>query len=188
MNKKNRDDGFFLVCLLVFFIGLIVDLATKAAAEFLIPEHSLISFIPGFMNWTLEYNDGVAFGSLSDNPVLMNVITWLTLPLVIAMIVVVFFLPKQFNVHRFFIALVASGAIGNFLDRVFIAKGVRDFMDISSIHFGICNVADYFITIGGVLLILSILFVGDDAIFPLIGKSKKTEKQATEEQENNKNS
>lgn len=175
MNKENRDNQFFLVCLLVFFGCIIIDLITKGLAEFFIKEGQSIPFIPWLMNLTLHYNSGMAFSFLSDNPVLMDIITWLTVPVMIFMLAVAFVLPKHFNPHRFFLCMVAGGAFGNFCDRVLIADGVRDFMDISSIHLGVCNFADYFIVIGGVALLFCILFVGDEALIPLIGKTKKEE-------------
>ena len=179
-NNQNKDNRFFLFCLLAFFICIMIDLVTKGLAEYYIKEGQSIEFIPWFMNLTLHYNSGMAFSFLSDNPLVMDIITWLTVPLMLAILIVAFRLPKQYNPHRFFLCVVAGGAFGNFCDRILIADGVRDFMDISSIGFGVCNFADYFITIGGVILLLCILFVGDDALIPLIGKSKKDETQKTE--------
>ncbi len=180
--KPARDNRWFLWCLLVFFIGIAIDLITKALAEIFIAENEVIEFIPWFMNLTLHYNKGMAFSMLADNPVLMKIITWATLPFIIGLLVVAFILPKSYNPHRLFVALVASGAVGNFVDRVLIEEGVRDFMDISSIGFGVCNFADYFIVLGGVALLFCILFVGDDALLPLIGKSKtKDEEEKTEQ-------
>ena len=51
------------------------------------------------------------------------------------------------------------------------AKGVRDMVDVSGIkfgsfNFGICNFADFFITAGAILLILSFLFFDSEALFP----------------------
>lgn len=175
-GNLRRDNRFFVVGLLVFFAGLFIDLLTKALAEiyFGVFGHAVVEVIPGLLNLTLIYNTGAAFGSFSDNPVLMNVITWLTPVVVILFLVFAWRLPKIFNPHRFFLCLAASGAFGNFLDRVFVADGVRDFMDISSIGFGVCNFADYFSTIGLILLVLCILFVGDEALFPIIGRKRRT--------------
>lgn len=183
-NKESVDNKFFLVCLLAFFICVVIDLVTKGLAEFFIEEHEVIKFIPWFMNLTLEYNSGMAFSWLSDNPLAMDIITWLTVPVMIALLVGAYWLPKQYNPHRFLLCVVAGGAFGNFVDRILIAEGVRDFMDISSIGFGVCNFADYFITIGGVCLLFCLLFVGEDAVLPLIGKKKNSvEEQATDKTE-----
>ncbi|MFR2944926.1 MAG: signal peptidase II, partial [Lachnospiraceae bacterium] len=51
------------------------------------------------------------------------------------------------------------------------AKGVRDMVDVSGIkfgsfNFGICNFADFFITAGAILLVLSFLFFDSEALFP----------------------
>ena len=167
----RRDNRFFVVGLLVLFIGIFIDLLTKAIAEYYfgVLGRDTVVLIPGFLELDLTYNTGAAFGSFSDNPVLMDVITWLTPCIVLIFLLVAWRLPKIFNPHRFFLCLAASGACGNFFDRVFVSEGVRDFMDISGLGFGVCNFADYFSTLGLVLLIFCILFVGDEALFPLIG-------------------
>ena len=186
-GKLRRDNEFFLIGLLVFFVGIVIDLFTKAMAEiyFGVLGHTPVEVIPGLLDLTLIYNTGAAFGSFSDNRVLMGIITWLTPVIVIAFLVFAWRLPKIFNPHRFFLCLSASGALGNFIDRVFVADGVRDFMDISSIGFGVCNFADYFSTIGLILLIFCILFVGDESLFPLIGR-KKTKKALPSDEDEKK--
>ena len=168
---KQRDNVFFLICLLAFFVCLALDLITKSLAEMFIQRGEVIPFIPWFMNLTLSYNTGMAFSMFADNPLVMDIITWSSLPVIVGMLVVVFLLPKRFNPHRLIVSIIAAGALGNFFDRILL-EGVRDFMDISSIGFGVCNFADYCITIGGVCLMFCLLFVGEDAIFPMIGVQK----------------
>ncbi len=185
----RRDNRFFLICLIVFFAGIFIDLVTKAWAEiyFRVLGNDFFELIPGFMELELTYNTGMAFGMFSDNPVFMEIVTWATLVIVVLFLVIAWRLPKVFNLHRFCLCLAASGAFGNFLDRVFVAEGVRDFMDISSIGFGVCNFADYFSTVGLVLLVFCILFVGEESLFPLIGRKKRSEakrkSEDTEERE-----
>jgi signal peptidase II len=58
------------------------------------------------------------------------------------------------------VQLVGAGAIGNLIDRVRWNGGVVDFIgpfDIGSMQFPIFNIADMAITIGAVLLALSLL-------------------------------
>ena len=47
-----------------------------------------------------------------------------------------------------------------------IRDGVRDMVDISSIGFGVCNFADFFITGGAVALVLACLFFDTYAYSP----------------------
>ena len=60
------------------------------------------------------------------------------------------------------LALIASGAIGNFIDRLAL-KEVRDFLFVH--FFANFNVADIAITVGGIMLVFYFLFLDKDAIF-----------------------
>ena len=66
---------------------------------------------------------------------------------------------KNDNIQRFFLTLVAGGAMGNFYDRI-VYKAVPDFIDLhfQGFHWFVFNVADIFITIGVLCLILVELF------------------------------
>jgi signal peptidase II len=61
------------------------------------------------------------------------------------------------------LALVASGALGNLLDRVRSPRGVVDFIDvgIGDLRFWTFNLADVGITCGAVLLVLALQRAGD---------------------------
>ncbi len=71
---------------------------------------------------------------------------------------------------NFSLALVIAGALGNFIDRIFL-EYVRDMIHVI-IDFGrgeifpyIFNVADMALVVGAIMLILDILFIDDDALF-----------------------
>ena len=68
------------------------------------------------------------------------------------------------NIQRYFLILIAGGAIGNFYDRI-TYKAVPDFIDLhfEGSHWFVFNVADIFITIGVVSLILFEIFYMKDA-------------------------
>ena len=55
------------------------------------------------------------------------------------------------------LVLIAAGALGNAIDRV-MHGFVVDMFDFRIIHFPVFNVADIFITVGGVLFVLYVLF------------------------------
>lgn len=59
------------------------------------------------------------------------------------------------------LSFILGGAIGNFIDRFFHGF-VTDFFDFRLINFAIFNIADVFITIGGILFCICILFSKDD--------------------------
>ena len=63
------------------------------------------------------------------------------------------------NVRKYFISMILGGSLGNFFDRVYYFA-VPDFVDlhIGNFHWFIFNIADIFITIGIVCLILVEIF------------------------------
>ena len=60
--------------------------------------------------------------------------------------------------------LLAAGGIGNFIDRLILGY-VRDFLYFKAINFPVFNVADSYVTIGIIMLIILILFVYDEKDF-----------------------
>ena len=68
---------------------------------------------------------------------------------------------KRFYYLDIILIFFSAGAIGNFIDRVSL-NYVVDFLYFKLIDFPIFNVADIFVVLGGVLLILSAILVKND--------------------------
>ena len=87
---------------------------------------------------------------------------------------------------------IVAGGVGNLIDRVHYKVwtdtlyGVRDMVDLSRFGFAVCNFADFFISAGAVMLVLSLLFFDRDAIFP-VGKYKALAKESEEKQKEKEN-
>ena len=60
--------------------------------------------------------------------------------------------------------LLAAGGLGNFIDRLFLGY-VRDFLYFKLIDFPVFNVADSYVTIGLIILIILIMFVYNEKDF-----------------------
>ncbi len=189
-NKIRPLQGSHLWGVLFFAVLLLIDLVTKVAAEeyFTRPTApNKIEIIPGWLNLCLAYNKGIAYGIGSASP------TWLKMTIVavtgVMMLVLAFVyfkLDKTRGWARFAIVLIVAGGVGNLIDRVYFRVwdaeafyGVRDMVDLSRFGFAICNFADFFITIGAVVLILALLFFDRDALFP-VGRYKLQAKQIAE--------
>jgi len=113
--------------------------------------------IKGFFTIVNRRNPGVAFSlfqSLKFAPVVFSVVA----------IAAVVFIARIISTHRNLpykiligLGLIAGGAVGNTIDRIFPPHKVLDFLDFfyGSYHWPAFNIADSSICIGAALLILS---------------------------------
>ena len=138
-------------------IILVLDQATKAAVRELLPLHSSVTIIPGFLDLTHVRNTGAAFGFLNaaDIPFKPAVMTAIALAALIAIAIYTSRTTAHEPLSKLGLALILGGAIGNLVDRVAVGY-VIDFVDVywRGWHFWAFNVADSAITVGASLLIL----------------------------------
>ena len=116
-------------------------------------------FIPGFIEWKYVENTGAAFGSLSDNTVLLSVFT-----LIVIFVCFIGLLTAKTKDKLFYIcgALIVSGGLGNLIDRVFRGEEmlngyVIDYINLLFMDFAVFNFADCLICVGCVLMIIYVL-------------------------------
>ena len=156
MNKAKLKNFYlnFIILITIFLIDRISKFYIMKLAE---AENSVDIYVTSYLNLFLIWNKGIAFGLLAmEQNIIYNSIT-----LIIALIIIfiMFMMWKNYNIQRFFLALVAGGALGNFYDRI-VYMAVPDFIDLHfhGFHWFIFNVADIFITIGILCLILTEIF------------------------------
>lgn len=111
---------------------------------------SIWAMWPGVFELRLVYNKGIAFGMMQGGGVFLT-------PIAIAITAAAAWYswkhPREPRITHVTMALLASGAIGNLIDRVWLGK-VTDMFWIRIINFPVFNVADVCITAAGVLLAL----------------------------------
>ena len=153
MTSKDTKKNFIINLLIVLGIFLI-DRLSKIYIIFL---HSKFFgseiYSSKFLNISLIWNDGIAFGLFSfDNKILYNI---LTIIILIIILVLIFMIINNQDVKKYSLLMILGGALGNFFDRLFY-KAVPDFLDfhIGSYHWFIFNIADIFITIGVFFMII----------------------------------
>lgn len=174
---------------LVVCVALLADQITKLIAFYFLPNKGdTLWLIDGWLGFSHVENDAIAFGIGSGNRTFMIVITVLTAILMIGIPVLAFTAFKKNTPARICLAVIEGGAIGNFVDRLFVknAEGiavVRDFVNLERFGFANCNVADFCITFGAVALILVILFIGPQAAFPLKKEWREAAKREEKSQE-----
>ena len=118
-----------------------------------------------YLNISLVWNEGIAFGLLSFNQ--SNIYNLLSLLIAIIIIFILFMIIRTDNIKRYPLLMIFAGAIGNLYDRI-VYKAVPDFIDfhVGEFHWFIFNVADIFISLGVFFMIL----------LELIDNNKKNEK------------
>jgi signal peptidase II len=129
--------------------------------------NSTITVIPGVFDLTYIINRGAAWGILAEKQVLLTVFT------VIVLAALVFYVVKKHRgigkLELVSIAMIVGGGIGNLIGRVFDGY-VVDFINIRCISFlNIFNIADIGITVGCILLVISVLFFGKKENRPAAG-------------------
>ena len=111
-------------------------------------------FLTSFLNLYLVWNTGIAFGLFSfSNDFTYNLFTALIIFINLIIIYLVI-ITKDFR--KYFFLLILGGSFGNLFDRFYYGS-VPDFIDfhIGNFHWFIFNIADIFITMGVICLILA---------------------------------
>lgn len=137
---------------------VVLDIATKQWALRALDGNDGISLFGGAVPLTLAFNTGAAF-SLSVGAASRWV--FLVLSLIALVVLGMLYRNTQPNdrLRLLALSLVASGAIGNLIDRVRWDQGVVDFIgpiNLGFMHWPIFNLADTAITIGAALLMISL--------------------------------
>ena len=152
MIKKILSKSFIISSLLVFSIFLL-DRLSKIYVIFL--DNKFFGseiFSSKFLNISLIWNEGVAFGLLSfEKQSLYNI---LTLIIFIIILIIFFMIIKSSGLKKYALLMILGGALGNVYDRIFY-NAVPDFIDfhIGNFHWFIFNVSDIFITLGVISMI-----------------------------------
>ena len=153
MIIKNLTKNFYINLFIIFLI-FIIDRITKIYVIGVNSKNSYEDLCSSkFLNINLIWNEGIAFGlfSFSQN----NLYNLLTLIISIIIIVILKMIINSYGIKKYGLMMIFGGALGNLFDRIFY-KAVPDFIDfhIGEFHWFVFNVADIFITIGVIIMIL----------------------------------
>ena len=146
LKKENIFYLFFI--LIIFFFDRI------SKREIINNFNESIYFVNDYINFNLIWNIGIGFGLLSsDSSLFYNIVTIL-IGLVIIFLFYIFVLST--NVDKLIYSIIIGGALGNFYDRL-TYKAVPDFIDLhyNNFHWFVFNVADIFITLGIIAMLMS---------------------------------
>ena len=145
----------FLVNTLFVLILFCVDRFSKIYVIELAEKTDITEvYLTSFLNSYLVWNTGIAFGLFSlSNELTYNLFTAL---IVLINIIIIYLATITKDFRKYFFLLILGGSFGNLFDRLYY-ESVPDFIDfhIGNFHWFIFNIADIFITVGVICLILA---------------------------------
>ena len=158
---------------LAMAILIVFDQITKYLAIVFLKGIDAFPVIRNVFEFVYVENRGAAFGMMQNSTILFLVIGIVVL-LVIAFFYIKMPKTKKFNVLRAILIVIASGAVGNMIDRI-ARHYVVDFIYFKPIDFPVFNVADIYVSLGAIALVIYVLFFLKDDDISLKKKGKKTE-------------
>ena len=149
MNKLiKRKRSFWLVAI----FGIVIDQITKyVVVQQFVTVGNTFPLWQDVFHFTYVINTGAAFSFFRGQ---VEILRWISLIVSLLLIVFVWFTPRLTLLEQLGYGFILSGAIGNGIDR-FLFGYVVDFLDFRLINFPIFNLADVFINIGVLLLLIT---------------------------------
>ncbi len=168
-RKRFLQASLAAVCI----IGLLVfaDQLTKYLAVSYLKGKTSIPLIQNVLELKYLENRGIAFGLFQGK---ISVFLLLCLLFFAAALYCFIKIPKRsyYFPVLFILFLMTAGGLGNFIDRIY--RGfVVDFIYLSLIDFPIFNLADIYVVLGGILLILFVCLKYKEDDFSWLSFRKK---------------
>ena len=152
INEKNTKLLIYIALVLLVFV---LDRVSKTIILNILENTGKVDiYINSFLNLYLVWNKGIGFGLFSfDKSSIYNGITLLILTI---NLIILYLIYKEKAPKTYYLAIILGGSCGNLFDRYYYSA-VPDFIDLNynGYHWFIFNVADIFITLGIICLILA---------------------------------
>ena len=152
INEKNTK---LLIYIAIVFSVLVLDRTSKIIILNILDNSGTVDiYLNPFFNLYLVWNKGIGFGLFSyDQNYIYNGIT---LFILLINLIILYLIYKEESPKTYFLAIILGGSLGNLFDRYYYSA-VPDFIDLNynGYHWFIFNVADIFITLGIICLILA---------------------------------
>ncbi|MDR3277828.1 MAG: signal peptidase II [Oscillospiraceae bacterium] len=133
-------------------LAAVLDQLLKHWAAAALSGGGIVDLIPGVIHLTYVENTGAAFSILSN-------MRWALVAVSAVCVVVLAFVLIRYRASvlcKLGLAAVLGGAAGNMIDRVLTGR-VVDMFELEFMNFAVFNVADCFITVGGLVFCVSLL-------------------------------
>ena len=135
-----------------------LDQLTKWLAAASLKPIETFPIIKDALHLTYHENKGAAFGILQDHRWVFMLIS------TVAIIALIFYLVKFSPKNKWLgigLSFIVGGGIGNMIDRTLMGY-VVDFIDFRLINFAIFNIADSFVCVGAVLVLIYVFFFSEE--------------------------
>lgn len=136
---------------------IIIDQITKLFAVVKLKNQNPFVLWKGVFELQYLENRGAAFGMLQGKKVFFVLASVVVLAVIAYVLIKTPYQKKYIKLH-ITLVFIASGAIGNLIDRIRYDY-VVDFLYFSLINFPIFNVADIYVTLSSIMLASLLLFV-----------------------------
>ena len=154
----------FYINLFILFLIYVSDRISKMYVIYL-DKQNIDSdiFESAYLNITLIWNKGIAFGLFSFDKIYFYNLLSATIAFVIVILLIMAL--KSVGFKRYSLFMIIGGALGNLHDRIFFSA-VPDFIDfhVGEFHWFIFNVSDIFITLGVIGMIILELINSDKKV------------------------
>tara|TARA_A100001035_G_scaffold246167_1_gene214927 strand:+ start:263 stop:754 length:492 start_codon:yes stop_codon:yes gene_type:complete len=151
---KNENIKKIVISTSIILLIFLLDRISKILILNILEDTGKVDiYINSFLNFYLIWNKGIGFGMLSSDQIFFyNVVTAF---IVLINFIIIYLLFKEKGIKYYFLLMILGGSLGNLFDRMYF-RAVPDFIDLNynGYHWFIFNVADMFISIGIILLIL----------------------------------
>lgn len=168
---KNRKMILLLIDLVSMVTLTFFDQFTKHLAVLYLKGQPSIPILKDVLVLQYLENKGAAFGMLQNQKIFFIFIEVLIL-FVIAFVLCRMPSHKKYRLMHVILVFVASGAVGNMIDRI-AQDYVVDFIYFMLIDFPIFNVADIYVTFATAVFIIAILFYYKEEDFAFLSVKQK---------------
>ena len=153
MNVINLSKNFYISLIIIISIFTLDRISKLYVIYETKKVYATELYASKYLNISLIWNEGIAFGLFSFDQ--NNLYNLLTLIILLIIIVILIMIIKSQGFKKYALLMILGGALGNLFDRI-IYQAVPDFIDfhIAEFHWFIFNVADIFITIGVIFMVL----------------------------------
>ena len=150
---KINFKKFFLYSAIVIFIFILDRISKIYILNSVEINNEVNIYIFSFLKLYLIWNKGIAFGLFSFEQ--NSFYNFITILIIVINLIILIMIIKSNDIKSYFLMFILGGSSGNLFDRLYYSA-VPDFIDfhINDFHWFIFNVADVFISVGVICLVI----------------------------------